>query len=259
MLTVKSVKTITVLIGVMVAITTCVAAQPRATAPRITINLPENVPADTVWMRYALYGQNGGRIERGDTLKLEPAVRHFDVVASLGDEARIVVYAPGCRFAVYDITIEGDAVEQFRCEPLPTKMVHSFINLKEIPSNTFSADKRLDVAGYFTADFVCGLFLQPRRGDNIGGGSCLGSGMRLGTVGQLDPAEGGNFDISVPDFTRDPVFVNFPAHFGVIQLSLQDKQFGRPLAVIKPTGATESGLTVQFQYRDPVVFTRIHP
>jgi hypothetical protein len=241
----------------MVAITTCLAEQPPATAPRVTINLPDNVPANAVWIRYALYGKNGGRIERGDTLKLAPAVRHFDVVASLGEEARIVVYAPGCRFAVYDVTIEADVVEQFRCEPLPTKTVHGFINPKEIPSNAFSAGKRLDVTGYFTADWVCDLFLQPRRGDNIGGGSCLGSGMRLGTIGQLDPVDGGKFDITMPDFTRDPVFEKFPKHFGVIQLSLKEKHIDRTMVAIKAADTPESGLNIQSLYRDPVVFTRI--
>lgn len=228
------------------------------TAPRITIKLPDNVPADAVWVRYALYGREGGRISRGDTL--EPTASHFEIFAVVGaapaQEARVVLYAPGCQFAVFDINIDGDVVGQFRCEALPTKTVHGYLDPKKIPSNTFSADKKLDIDGYFTADWVCGLFLQPRRGANIGGGSCLGSGMRLGTIGQIDPAEGGKFNITIPDFTRDPVF-HKTGGFGVIQLSLNERKLGRPLATIKAADSPELGLNVQIEYPDPVVFTRI--
>ena len=49
-------------------------------------------------------------------------------------------------------------------------------------------------------------------------GSCLGSAIPLGTVGQLDPARKGIFEMTIPDFTRDPVFGKFARQekFGVI-------------------------------------------
>ena len=81
--------------------------------------------------------------------------------------------------------------------------------------------------------------------------------MRLGTIGQLDPLDGGNFDITMPDFTRDPVFEKFARDFGVIQLSLKEKQIDHTVVTIKAADAPELGLKIQSEYREPVVFTRI--
>jgi hypothetical protein len=82
----------------------------------------------------------------------------------------------------------------------------------------------------------------------------------LGIVGEINPGHGGSFDITVPDFTQDQVFDRFARHgrFGVIELALKEKKIGRTLATIKVEGEPELGLNVQGDYRDPVVFTRVH-
>jgi hypothetical protein len=61
----------------------------------------------------------------------------------------------------------------------------------------------------------------------------------LGSVGELDPENGGAFEITLPDFTRDPLYKgagDFPrfGNFGTIQLVLLDRAIGRSLASIKP-------------------------
>lgn len=233
--------------------------------PRITVSFPDNIPAQAVWLRSALYGRAGGRISRGETLKVEPNARHYEIAAVVGgtpaQEAKVVIFVPGCQFGVYDVDIDGsDLAEEFRCEPLPSKTVHGWLDPKKIPSNRYFAEKKLDITGYFTADWVCDFFLHPRRGTSIPeGGSCLSSGISLGTVGQLDPAEGGTFTITIPDFTRDPVFDKFGTDrkIGVIQLSLTEKNIPHTLAAIKAADAAESGLNVKVEYRDPVVFTPV--
>jgi hypothetical protein len=56
-------------------------------APRITIYLPGHIPAEVVWMRYAMYGQegSGARISQGEMLKAEPNFRHEGYLLDSGD------------------------------------------------------------------------------------------------------------------------------------------------------------------------------
>jgi hypothetical protein len=236
-------------------------------APHIVVNLPAHIAPEAVWVRYVLYGPEGsGRISGGSTLKLEPKSRHYDIVAVLGGapawHAKLVMYAPGCQFATYDLdlTSGSDITEQFQCEPLSTKTLHGFLPPKDIPSNTYFAEKKLDVIGYLDGDWVCRSFLQqPHGAAIIEAGSCLGSVIPLGTVGQIDPARGGVFEMTFPDFTRDPVFGKFGSSgkFGVIQLALKEKKTGRTLTTITANDAPEFGLNVQGEYREPVVFTPV--
>jgi hypothetical protein len=233
-------------------------------APRIVINLPVNIAPEAVWVRYTLYGPKGsGRISGGSTLKLEPKSRHYDIVAVFDGApawyAKVVMYAPGCQFATYDLDLSSgsDITEQFQCESLSTKTVHGFLPPNDIPTNTYFAEKKLDVVGYLDGNWVCRFFLQQRHGETIiEAGSCLGSVIPLGTIGQIDPAQGGVFEMTLPDFTCDPVFGRFGSSgkFGVIQLALKEKKTGRGLATITANDAPEFGLTVQGEYPEPVMF-----
>jgi hypothetical protein len=256
---------------VIVAACTCGFAQEASTAavaPRIIINLPGNIPPGAVWVRYALYGPegSGGRISGGNTIKAEPNLGHYISAVFGGAPARnakVVIYAPGCQFATYDLDLGNgaDITQQFQCEPLPIKNVHGFLGPKEIPSNTYLTDNKLDVAGYLDGMWVCSFFLQQRRGASlIEGGSCLGSDIPLGIVGEINPARGGIFEMTIPDFTRDPAFERFvrDGRFDVIELALKEKKIGRILATIKADERPELGLNVQDDYRDPVIFTRVH-
>jgi hypothetical protein len=140
------------------------------------------------------------------------------------------------------------------------RTIHGFLSPNEIPTNTYLAEKKLDVTGYLDGDWVCRFLLQQRHGATIiEAGSCLSSGIPLGTVGQIDPAQDGAFEITFPDFTRDPVFDKFVrgGKFGVIQLALKEKKIGRTLATITATDAPEFGLNVQAEYRDPVIFAAV--
>ena len=251
------------LLIVIVAASDCLLTQstdtPLATAPRIIVNLPDNIPSDAVWIRYSLTGPGS----TGATVKPEPNLRQYVIYTMAGasppQHAKIVIYAPGCRFKTYSLDLDGtsDISKQFECESLPTKTVHGFLPPAQIPSSIFTAERKLDILGALEGDWVCRFFLQERSG------SCLGSNIPLGRVGEIDPAKGGTFEITIPDFTRDPVFKGIgetprSGHFDVIELGLHDKQVGRSLGTIKPedAGRPESGLNVQIEYRDPVMFTR---
>jgi len=150
---------------------------------------------------------------------------------TLAQHAKIVVYAPGCQFKAYNIDLDGtsDISEHFECDSLPRKTVHGFLPPAQIPSSIFPAEKTLAISGELEPDWVCDFFLQQRRGAAvIMAGSCLGAGIPLGRVGDLDPANGGAFEITIPDFTGDPLFkgtdeIPRGGNFGVIDLVIQDK------------------------------------
>ena len=203
----------------------------------------------------------------GDTLQAEPNFRHYIAAVFDGAPARyakVVIYAPQCKFATYDLDLASgsDVSEQFQCEPLATKTIHGFLDPKKIPSNTYLPDKKLDVAAYLDGDWVCRFMLQQPGATKplIEVGTCLSSNIPLGIVGEINPGCGGSFDITVPDFTQDPVFDRFARHgrFGVIELALKEKKIGRTLATIKAEDEPRMGLNVQGDYSDPVVFTRVH-
>ncbi len=217
-------------------------------------------------IRHVRAGGQRGRISQGQRLKTEPNFCHYISAVFGGAPARyakIVIYVPGCQFAAYDLDLESrsDITQQFRCDSLPTKTVQGFIRPDRVPSNTYLAEKKLDIAAYEDGDWVCRFFFQPQpKAPNIQGGSCLGSEIPLGTLGEIDPARDGNFEITIPDFTRDPEFDKFAERgkFGVIDLALREKKIGRVLATIKPEDGPERGLNVQKEYREPLIFTTGH-
>jgi hypothetical protein len=256
----------------LVAATTCSftqnTAEPNTAPPRLIVDLPSNVAPEGAWIRYALYGADGtgGRISSGGTLKTEPNSRRQELSTVISgtpaQHAKLVIYVPGCQFGNYDIDLSdgSDITKHFQCEPLAMRTVHGFLPPNKIPTNTVLAEKKLDIAGYFDGDWVCRFFLQQRQGATIiEAGSCLSSAIPLGTLGQIDPAQNGAFEITFPDFTRDPVFDKFVSgvKFGVIQLALQEKKIGRTLATITANDAPEFGLNVQAEYRDPVIFAAV--
>lgn len=224
--------------------------------PRIFIELPDNIPSESVWIRYALRGSGG----TGAIVKREPNLRRYIIDSMVGvkaaREARIVVYAPGCQFKSYTIDMHAvsEVSEHFQCDPLPNKIVHGFLPPTEILSGKFMGEKKLAISGEIEPDWVCGFFLEQI------GGSCLGASIALGNVGELDPAGAGNFDITIPDFTRDPQFKithGAPAfsNFGEIIFVLRDKT-SRRTWLIKPENAgPESGLNIENEYANPVEFT----
>jgi hypothetical protein len=175
------------------------------------------------------------------------------------ENVKIVLYSPGCEFKVFDLNLVGDSdvEKRFQCDPLPVKKLHAFIPVIEIPRTLYSAvDKRVDVVGELEAQWICSFFLQPR------GGSCLGSGVPLGTLGTISPADGGKFEITIPDFSRDPEFKSSSQRQGdinVIEMLLRDLRVGVALGAIQPKDSTSPirGLKVQAEYPDPLVFTKL--
>ncbi len=252
----------------MIAVLLAAAAVvPRAVAqeiptPRILVQLPANVRSDAVWIRYLLTGAG----TTGDTVKAKPNTQQYVIYRRSDQQAKIVMYAPGCQFKIYVLAADGpsEVFVPFVCDPLPTRTVIGFLPPSQIPRSIFSTEKKLRIVGELEGDWICDLFLRQQHGAaTIIGGSCLTPSVPLGAVGELDPAEGGAFQMTIPDFTRDPVYqgsaeVTRLGRFGVIEFLLEDETVGRALTAIKPVDSgPESGLNVQEQYSEPVQFTSV--
>jgi hypothetical protein len=229
------------------------------TAPRLILRLPANIAPDNVWIRYLV----DRRISRGERLELEGNSREYVIrrvrsAEGQPENVKIVLYSPGCEFKVYDLNLVGDSdvEKRFQCDPLPVKKLHAFISATEIPRTLYYAiDKKVDVVGDLEANWICSFFLGPT------GGSCLGSAVPLGIVGTIDPADGGKFEITIPDLNLDPAFKHASqqeSDFDVIEMLLYHR-VGVAFGAIKPKGSTSPtpGLKVWAEYPDPIVFTKV--
>ena len=233
-------------------------------APRLLIKLPENIAPEAVWIRYLVDRQISGK----ESPRLKVNSREFIILRVRNSEGKpenvkVVMYSPGCQFKIYDLDLIGDAdaEERFQCDPLPTKTLRGFIPSGELPSAIYKrVEKRLDIVGELEPDWLCGFFLQTKQGFSFSG-SCMGSPVPLGIIGTIDPNNQGRFEITMPDFTTDPVFTGeAKAHFGVIETGLRDKKTEASLGAIKPKDriSWRPGLNVQTDYPDPIIFTRSH-
>jgi hypothetical protein len=92
------------IIGLLIAIVVanaCAFSQdvgpPAAPAPRILIELPDNIPSDSVWIRYLLSDPGSS----AEIVKREPNLRRYVIDARIGlkpaRHAKIVIYAVGCQ------------------------------------------------------------------------------------------------------------------------------------------------------------------
>jgi hypothetical protein len=161
------------------------------------------------------------------------------------------------------LELQGSVIDQlFECDQLPMKTVHGLIAPDQIPHSLVPGDKTLDIVAELEANWMCAFFLKQESNSFTGSsGSCILSSIKLGTVGVLDPANNGNFEIIIPDFSSDPSYADSSAasghHFEIIELSLCDHLTQRPLRGIMPKGSSESGLKVEPDYPDPVMFIAV--
>ena len=235
--------------------------------PRIVLQVEDDLPSHDFWIRYSLSEEGGGVVK----IKTDPGRRQYVIYGAAGatpvQSAKIFIYARGCQFKTYDLELGGSSgtVVPFGCTTLPTTTVHAFLPPAQIPHNSYTQESNLDIFGELDGSPICDFLLTSTRSPTaIQAGSCLGSGIPLGTVGEIDPLRGGAFDITIPDFALDPLFKSIggiprTGEFGVIELSLRVKLIERPLGTIKSEGTdVMTGLRVRAHYPDPVLFQRLH-
>ncbi len=252
------------LVAAIIALSACLTinaqspAAPPRTYPRIVITVPDNVRSESMWIRYALHGASGG----GGLLKAQPGVHDYSIDATAGQRANIIIYAPGCQFKTYSFDLnESDVTKEFVCDRLPTKTIRGFLPPEKIPKPWTTNATGFDIVAELNDHWTCGFLLTLKRDPRttLIAGSCLGSPVNLGRVGEIDSSKNGYFEIIIPDFTHDPTFAGYNARFqpyGVITFVLREQAIDHARAAIQPADVpARTGLPVQSEYADPLVFT----
>lgn len=236
-----------------------VAAQAPAHARRLIVNLPPGISTDQVWMQSTIHGDARAAIKTSHPSGSQ-------LVLPLENDAhdgKLIVYVPSCKIQTYTLDLRGtaDIVESFACDSLPQVTIHGFIPPQEIP-HTIIAKNKFDIVGEFESGAMCEFLLTRHYGNTIiAAGVCQESPIEIGKVGELDPAGGGRFDITVPDFARDPFLTgrreaSTDTNPGTVGLTLHEQRLDRPSGVIVPVGdKVIEGLQVRNEYPNPVTFT----
>lgn len=222
--------------------------------PKVAIELEPGFHSEQVDIRYYMTGEFGGY---SSFVRQQPNMREYVIGASFENkparEITVLAYAPGCEFASFDIALTANVeVEkrQFRCQPLRDVPITGYIDPHELPT-----EKPVDVVAELEATWICRYFNMV---------DCLVPSVSLGKVGSIDPARGGEFQMTVPDFLSDPTINSVDqttgTEAGTILFVLKDRLLGRTLAAIKPKDSAQGqrGLSLQRDYPSPVVFTIVH-
>jgi hypothetical protein len=213
------------------------SAQPAA---YVEIKIPVGVRSETIFMRYTLDNDFGGWVEpRPDVSSYFIRTTRQGVAAA---RFRALIYAPGCAIQTVDLPTSGPAVPRysFMCEPVPN--VRLMGNL--IESDRLNAGKtRLEVK--YVARWAAGF---------LGIGEDLTTDIPVG--GTRYAAKDGSFEISLPDFSEDPMAsASDPGEF---QILTRDRTNGNIVARLVPTVESlrtrMGGLEIRKAYADKIEF-----
>lgn len=160
--------------------------------PRVVITLPAGVSSEKVVLDYVLYGSFGADGSYGllsaqaSTYTIYASSSHGKVAAKI----KIIVWAPGCKFQTFDISLDehSDIQQPFLCAPLPNVTVNGQLRLSRIvPGNP------TEITFHYLAGWACRFF---------GFADCMVPQFDMGAA---VPNAEGSFEIVLPDFSADPV------------------------------------------------------
>ena len=184
--------------------------------PHITITLPADIPSEKIEIRYFLSGPFGGY---GDSVNKQPNLHSYDITAgingSAANNAKIVIYAPGCNFATFDLPIKGEAdlQESYVCKTLGTVPFNGKIT-------TAIAYKGKDVVVdvVYISNFSSGFF-------HVADGM-----VTVIPVSQAHPDSNGGFQIMLPDLMKDPLASTMDFQHTGFRFELRDARSGNVLS-----------------------------
>jgi hypothetical protein len=213
------------------------SAQPAA---YVEIKLPVGVRSETTFVRYALDGDFGGWVQpRPDISSYFISTKREGAAAA---RFRALVYAPGCAIQTVDLPVSGPAVPRyvFVCQPVPNvRLMGNLIKSDRLNAREISLDVK------YVARWAAGF---------LGIGEDLTTDIPVG--GTRYAADDGSFEISIPDFSEDPMAsASDPGEF---QILTRDRTNGNILAQLVPTveslRTSMRGLQIRKAYPDRVEF-----
>ena len=219
------------------------SAQTLKPPPAIKIHVPSWIPAEQINIRSILYGPFG--TESREPVREPNAIYAIPIVVKgqPAKNAKVVVWAPGCRIEKFEISLSRTADLQrfFLCDPLPTTRLVGFVQ----PASLL-AKKPSEVSFRYLANWECRFF---------GFMDCTVPQIELGAA---QPDATGRFEIDLPDFSDDPNTKEF-LDGGELQITLREVGTLNHIANLEPQPrrlrTTAGGLRIAPSYPDELVFS----
>jgi len=222
----------------------------REVMPRVTFTWREDAtPQTTIYeWRSSGYGCGGGGGGGGGQYILgglcgDGPIRH----------AKVAIYASGCQSEKLDFDLPASEITKtLQCEPLPNQTLRGFIppdQIPRVPLDQGPVLRPLEIFADLETRWMHEFLNGPSKYNE--------DHVSLRTVGVIDPARNGDFEITIPDFSSDPSFSSYAAsgrNYGLIKFRLYEKTSGMNLGTIVPIDSLEPGLKVEAEYPDTVVF-----
>lgn len=222
----------------------------RKVMPRVTFTWPEDATPQTIIYRWGSSsgcggGSGGKQFILGGLCGYGP-MRH----------AKVAIYASGCQSKKYDLDLPASEITKtLQCDPLPNKTLRGFIlfippdQIPRVPLDQGPVLRQLDIFADLETGWMRDFLSGPSEHNE--------EPINLRTVGVIDLARNGEFEITIPDFSRDPSYSSYAAsgrNYGLIKFRLYDETSGMNLGTIVPLDSLEPGLEVKPEYADTVVF-----
>jgi hypothetical protein len=209
------------------------AAQDSASrqAPKISLTLPSDIPSETVQINYFMIGPFGGY---GGFVRTEKGRSTYDVVASVDGNApasvKVIAYLPGCEIATLEIPTQGTTLSRsLSCKPLGRILLRGQISPISIIQDHPPAEVEVEYLAMWGHQFF-GIMDGPV------------TSLHVATV---VPDEKGQFEVAVPDFSKQPNLGE-----GEFQFILRQTTTGNIIAFLRPTSVERGdvGLKVRPSY-----------
>jgi hypothetical protein len=153
-------------------------------SPRIRLNLPQNVPSNSVHINYFMTGPFGGY---GGIVTPDSGRSAYEIIAAVdgkpAERVELIAYASGCQIETLDIQIQSPTVSQeLLCVPLAQKILHGQIT----PAPTTQQPSEVELTY---------LAMWDHRFFGIADGPV--TAIRVSTA---IPDRNGEFEVTLPDF-----------------------------------------------------------
>jgi hypothetical protein len=160
--------------------------------PPVKVIFGEGAPYEKVWIAYGVFGAHGGN-RSFDVPK--PSRSYYEIWAALGDQVRILVWAPGCKMKEFDLQFSGSNGEpQFTCDSLRNVTLVGRVQQVDLGGRSGTISVAYD------ALWPC-LFLTYCK-ERFCEVSCAWQGI---PIGDANVEANGTFRIELPDFSADPI------------------------------------------------------
>ena len=220
-------------IALLVAAVPVAAGQDSASrqAPKITLTLPSDIASETVQINYFMIGPFGGY---GDFVRTEKGRSTYDVFTSVDGKVaasvKVIAYLPGCEIATLEIPTQGTTLSRsLSCKLLGRILLRGQISPISITQDYQPAEVEVGYLAMWDHQFF-GIMDGP---------------VTFLHVATVIPDEKGQFEVAVPDFSKQTNLSE-----GEFQFILRQTATGNIIAFLKPTSEDSGavGLKVRPSY-----------